>query len=241
MSLTESRLYRETLAAAFAFQARKLWLEHGDDDTFAITIPGEEHPVFACIMGQAGHEFGLVLFRGPTAESDVFDVLGGDHSGTAFQNALTFLSFSMTRYGDVPPDGRSFLAKAGFAGRRHDMVPFFFAKEPRRAPRRLTPPEVRTCLYALKGMVKAKDEGLLVPMPSRPGEERSMLLLSGDPLNPVVSENSSELWNLPEIAALVYAWGVLRPEQQRTIHGRAGTPLQLGQPAVGRDDFPPAV
>jgi len=193
MSLTESRLYRETLAAAIAFHARKLWLEHGDDECFAMVVPGEEHPVFASIMGQAGREFGLVLFRGPTVGSDLMDVLGSDEPENAFQDDLTFLSFSMTRYEDVAPEGRSFLARAGVAGRRQDIVPFFFAKEPGKAPRKLTQPEVKTYLYALKGTLKAKEAGLLVPMPFRPGEETLTLLLSGDPLDPEVTTECRRL------------------------------------------------
>ena len=184
VSLTESRLYRETLAAAIAFHARKLWLEYENDDCFAVVVPGEEHPMFATIMGQSGMEFGLMLFRGQNACQNLLELLDSDPDEQDLPDSAAFMGFSMSRYQDVPPIGRSFLAKAGLAGRRSDIVPFFIAKEAGREPRKVTPQEVSKLLYVLRGTLAAREAGKLEPTPLGPDAKTLTLVLSGDPLDP---------------------------------------------------------
>jgi hypothetical protein len=186
MSLTESRLYRETLAAAMAFHARKLWLEYENDECAAVVVPGEEHPMLASIMGQGGEEFGLVLFRGPAAGRSLLRILERDVRENDAPDDAPFVGFSMDRYEEIPPPGRSFLAKAAFTGRGRDIAPSFFAKDANREPRRVTSDEVRKCLCALKGILKARDAGLLTPPAFDAGRDTLTLVLSGDPLDPEV-------------------------------------------------------
>ncbi|MFW6161695.1 MAG: MbcA/ParS/Xre antitoxin family protein [Planctomycetota bacterium] len=186
--MLESRLYRETLAAAQAFHARKLWREFEEDDCFAVVVPGEEHPLFAAVMGQAGEEFGLLMFRGPHACSCLMEVLYRDPEDQGAPDETALISFSMGRYGETPSFGRSFLAKARFAGRRDDIVPCFLVVDPGRQPRAPTRDEAETLLYALKGILKAWDAGILEPQPIWPDYEALTLILDGDPRDPDVSK-----------------------------------------------------
>lgn len=185
--MIESRLYRATLGAAEAFVARKLWLEYANDECFAVVVPGEEHPMFVAIMGQGGEEFGLVLFRGPSACGNVMDTLDRDPRDMDGADATAFVGFSTGRFDEAPPFGRRFLAKARFAGRGSSIVPCFLAKDAGRQPRALVRSEVETLLYALKGILKAKDMGLVEPEPLRPSEGALTLVIAGDPLDPEVS------------------------------------------------------
>ena len=185
--MLESRLCRETLAAAEAFHARKLWLQYDGNECFAVVVPGEEYPLFASIMGQAGEEFGLTLFRGPNACWDLSDLLVRDPQDVGRLDEAAIIGFSMGPFAEAPPFGRSFLAKARFAGSRSSIVPCFLAKDAGREPRKLTSEEVRTCLYVLRGVLKAVDAGMLEPGPLRPGQETLTLVIGGDPLDPEVS------------------------------------------------------
>jgi len=185
--MLESRLYRETVAAAEAFHARKLWREFANDDSFAVAVPGEEHPLFASIMGQAGEEFGLLLLRGPEALACLMDLLDRDPQDRDLSDKAAFLSFSMGRYDETPPFGRSFLAKARFVGRGSSIVPCFMVVDAGRQPRAPSRGEVEKLLYALKGILKAIDAGMLTRAPLRPGKETPTLVIGGDPLDPEVS------------------------------------------------------
>jgi hypothetical protein len=188
MAMLESRLYRETLAAAEAFHARKLWLEFENDDCFAVVVPGEEQPMLASIMGQSGQEYGLVLFRGPNACSCLMSMLDRDPQDMGVAEETAFMGFSVGRYDETPPFGRSFLARARFTGRHSDTVPCFLVMDAGRHPRAPTRDEVESLLYALKGILKARDTGILEPEPLRPGKETLTLVIGGDPRDPEVSK-----------------------------------------------------
>jgi len=236
MSLTERSLYRETLAAAFAFHARKLWLEYEHDECFALVVPGEEHPMFACTMGQRGQEFGLVVFRGPAAAASLLNLVQRDARDVDIPDEAAFMGFSMTRYEDAPPAGRSFLAKAGFAGRRADEVPFFIAKDAGRDPRKVTLKEAGSLLYVLKGTLKARDAGMLVPRPLRAGEETLTLIVSGDPLDPEVTTEFRRLASQrpPSVAPLSQLRAELRDLPRIPNRWLIGCPVM--PVSIGTDD-----
>jgi hypothetical protein len=184
MELSQSRLYRETFAAAAAFHARRFWLEHGNDECFAVVVPGEEHPMLASIMGQGGEEFGLMLFRGPDAYRHWIAMLDAHPGETEMPDDAAFMGFSMTRFGHVPTFGRTFLKKAGATCTRGSVVPFFVAKDAGRQPHAVTPEEVKKFLYVLRGVLKAKDAGFLTPKPVQSTPEIVTLVLGGDALSP---------------------------------------------------------
>ena len=190
MALLEPQLYRETLAAAEAFHRRKLWRQYSNEDCFGVAVPGEEDPMLAIVMGQAGEEFGLSLFRGANACGELLDMFERDARDDDILDAPSFISFAMGRYDETPPFGRSFLAKARFVGRGSSLVPCFMAKEAGKQPRALTREELEKFLYVLRGALKAQDSGILKLTPIRPGGAMHTLVLSGDPLNPEVASQA---------------------------------------------------
>jgi hypothetical protein len=135
--MLESQLYREAIAAAEALHARKLWREFEKSDSFAVVVPGEEHPLVAAIMGQAGEEYGLALFRGPRALGELLDMLDRDLLDTDVSDDTAFLGFSMGRYDQTPPPGRRVLAKARYTGKGSSIVPGFLALDAGRGARAL--------------------------------------------------------------------------------------------------------
>jgi len=56
-------------------------------------------------------------------------------------------------------------------------------------PRAIAPDELRKCLYALKAILKAHDQGILTPAPLQEGAEALTLTILGDALNPEVSSD----------------------------------------------------
>ncbi len=187
MSLSHSRLCRELVAAATAFHARHLWGDYGNNDGFTLIVPDEEHPMFACIMGQGGDEFGLMLFRGPEARECFLAMLDAHPDDREMPDATAFIGFSMTRFAHVPEPARAMLRKAGLVSRRENIVPYFVAKDAGRQPRAITSDETRTCIYALKGILKAHDRGILKPVPLHAGAEVLTLAIMGDVLDPDVT------------------------------------------------------
>jgi hypothetical protein len=185
--MLESRLYRETLAAAQTFHERKLWQAFEDDECFPVVVPGEEHPVLATILGRGGGEFGLMLFRGGEALRSLLALFRRPVDDPEVRDRAEFMSFSMGRYDETPPFGRRFLAKARFTGRGSAIVPCFMAKDAGRQLRALSRKEVETFLLVLRGTLKAEDAGLLPRVPVGTEGPIPTLTLGGDPLDPEVS------------------------------------------------------
>ena len=143
--------------------------------------------MFVTIMGQGGQEFGLMLLRGPEAYRNLLTMLAAQPGDTDMPDNAAFIGFSMTRFAGVPPFGRSLLRKGGLVCCRETLVPFFVAKDAGRQPRGISPDELQKCLYALKGILKAHDEGMLRPTPLRESAQVLTLTVLGDMLNPDVS------------------------------------------------------
>jgi hypothetical protein len=68
------------LRAAFEFDGLHLWEILDFDEAIAFVVPGEEHPVFATVMGQAGEEFGMTFTVGPYAVWNLRQLLYPQHS-----------------------------------------------------------------------------------------------------------------------------------------------------------------
>jgi len=186
MGMSKTKLYRETLAAALAFHQLRLWTEFENEDCFAVIVPGEEHPLVACILGQSGIEYGLNLVRGPGAAATMRELFSPSVSEREVFERIPILSFTMMRLAKIPPQRRKFLKKAKFECRRDTLVPFFMAKSPRRRMRDPDPEEAKKMLYVLKAILKAHARGMLVPHSILAGDDVPTLVVSGDPLDPEV-------------------------------------------------------
>jgi len=187
MNLSRSRLYRETLNAAMRFHSRRLWERFEYPHSFAVSVPGEEHPMLASIMGQGEQEFGLCLTRGKDAFRGMMAILESDAFNDDLVDVCPFMGFSMTRFEEVPPPGRKFLNTAKFRPGPGSIVPLFLAKEPGKHVREITRSEATKLLYALNGILKALDEGVLEPERLQEGRDVLTLTVDGDPMWPDVS------------------------------------------------------
>jgi hypothetical protein len=177
------------VAAATEFHSRRLWTRCGNDECFAVAVPEEEHPMFASIMGQAGEEFGIMLFRGAEARENLLSMLDSHPAEVEMPDTTAFMGFSMSRLAETPPFARSLLRKARAPCRRECVVPFFVAKDPGRRARGLKRDEVQKCLYVLKGILRAHEDGMLRPTPLRDDAAVLTLTIRGDPLDPTVSSD----------------------------------------------------
>jgi len=187
MGMSKAKLYRETLEAAFELHRLRLWEEFENEDCFAVAVPGEEHPLVACILGQSGIEYGLNLVRGPRAATAMREMFSPDVSEREAFDHVPILGFTMMRLAEIPPERRKFLEKARFEGTRESLVPFFMAREPGRRPRDPTPEEAGKLLYVLRAIPKARSAGLLEPRSILDDGDVTTLVVSGDPLDPGVT------------------------------------------------------
>ena len=215
--MTRREIYSETYHAAMELVSMRLWEEYEAEECFALDVPGEEYPAVATIMGQAGQEYGLTLSRGPDAYRGMcamFEV--GDFDEDVVES-VSLLGMSLEPLGNIPPYRREFLDRAGVSEDPSAPVPFFLVKEPGRQARDLNPAEVRSMLYALRGIITAYERGLLEPNYLWESDETLTLIVGGDdPLKPNVltewrhfemgqlrredplSAPPEDLWKLPQ-------------------------------------------
>ncbi len=180
-------LYRDVSHAALDFDKRRLWERFSNFDYFALRVPDEPSPLFGVIMGQAGEEFGLSLFRGEGAFGYLSAMLDPLGPGDDVVEDMDSLGFSMTLFGDLTPDAKAFVRQAGHPTGATELVPEFIAKRPGRQPRFPNDAELRTLLWVLRGVVEADRKGLMNAAGSDGETGTLTLTLTGEPSSPAVS------------------------------------------------------
>lgn len=181
------RMAADLVAAAFDFYRRRLWDQVGPEDAIALRIPTESAPCIATVIGHNGEMHGLILFRGPRPLADVqafHEENGHDEEGLV--HSASELIFSMSRLSEIPPHARKVLEEAKYSGRRESIAPLIVSKPEGRQPRNPNATEVRTLLFALRGILGAADQGLLRPRSVVGTDELLTLTLSGAPRAPEV-------------------------------------------------------
>lgn len=104
---------RQFRLAANRFAERKMWERFTNFDCFGVTIPGRDDLMVACVMGDAGEEYGLSLFKGPDAVSAFHDLLDSAHPGGNPTSRLDMLGFSMEFFRDLSLDVQALYRGAG--------------------------------------------------------------------------------------------------------------------------------
>ena len=180
-------LYRDVSQAALDLDKRRLWERFSNFDSFAVRVPDEPWPMLGVILGQAGEEFGLTLFRGQNAWECLSAILDPIGPGDDATEDLDTLGFSMSLLGDLTPDAKAFVREAGHPTGATELVPEFIAKRPGRQPRFPNDAELRTLLWVLRGVVEADRKGRMNPA-GPDGEAGTLTLtLTADPSSPAVS------------------------------------------------------
>jgi hypothetical protein len=195
------RLAQQLVEAALAFHRCRPWEGIPAESVFLIQVPTEDQPLGAAVLGVAGNEFGLILFRGETALHDLLDMGGWEDSGSEeLFDRTSLLSVAFEPPGAVPPEFREILDGAGFVPVRGQVAPSIFSKP---AGRRARPPnrtEMRTLIFALRGVAKAYGSGDLQPLaPMGPMAKIHTLVVTGSPEDPEIVTKESMV---PDLATV---------------------------------------
>ena len=184
------------LEAAGKFNRRKLWQRFTNFDCFGVRIAGQDEPMLGVVLGNAGEEYGLSLFRGPNAAGAFAAFLDSDGLGDDALEDMDMLGFTMEAFGDLPPEDQSRMRRAGQHPRYDEQVPVFLAKPPARRARFPHEAELNLLLLVLRAVVEADKKKLLQPTRLEDKDGTCVLTISGDAETPQVSV-TREHW-LPE-------------------------------------------
>ncbi len=187
---------RKVVAAANEVHSRRLWTRFTNFDCFAIKAPGLTEPALAAVMGAAGEQYGLSLFRGPQAAASLAAVLEPEGLGDDGLDEMDVLSFNVDPFGSLLPDAQDFLRDAGLHPRYDEQVPSFMVKPPGREPRIPDDSELALLTLILRGIVEVDQKKLLQPGRLGGREGICVLTISGDPDEPQVSV-TREKWESP--------------------------------------------
>jgi len=186
-------LMRNVLQAAADFNGRRLWTRFSNFDCFAVRVPGQEEAMLGVVMGDAGEQFGLSLFRGPQAAACLTALSGSGGAGDDLVEGIDMLGFTLDTFGDMLPEAQTMVREGGLHPRFADQVPSFLVKRPGRRPRLPDDSELRLLLMVLRGAIEADTRGLLQPATLEKKAGLCTLALSGDPAAPQVAV-TQERW-----------------------------------------------
>ncbi|MFP4356762.1 MAG: hypothetical protein ACLFUJ_16755, partial [Phycisphaerae bacterium] len=156
-------LIGDVMKAARDFHARKLWKRFTNYDCFAVYLPGREEPVLANVMGAAGEQYGLMLFRGADAVDGFEALIDPDGPGDDATEAMDMLSFSMEMFGKIAPQIQAFYRQADIHPRFHEEVPDMLVKPSNRLPRLPDEEDMNLLLQVARAAVVADRRKLLTP------------------------------------------------------------------------------
>ena len=110
---------REAVQAAREFDEREFWKRFTNYDCFGVRITGQDETMLGVVLGDAGEEYGLSLFRGPDAVATLAGLLDSEGQGDDALDDMDMLGFSMEAFGNLPPEAQAFIREAG---QRHLFV-----------------------------------------------------------------------------------------------------------------------
>ncbi|MBM4026032.1 MAG: DUF2384 domain-containing protein [Planctomycetes bacterium] len=184
----ESRdILSDVLEAAGEFNRRKLWQRFTNFDCFGVRIAGQEEPILGVVLGNAGEEYGLSLFRGPHAAGAFAALLDADGLGDDILNEMDMLGFSMLAFGELPPEDQARMRKAGRHPRYDEQVPHLLAKPAGQRARFPEAAELHLLRLVLRAAVEADKKRLLQPARLEDKKGICVLAIGGEGVTPQVS------------------------------------------------------
>ncbi len=191
------------LRAAFEFDRLHLWEILDFDQVVAFIVPGEEHPVFATVMGQAGEEFGMTFAIGPHALWNQRQLLYPQHSEKRIREMVSIWGLTLTRQKDLPPEIKRAMKSSRVKRPTGAKVPWVIIKEAGKHARTPNKREQEIILYCMTGLMKHyKSEGE-PPLRLEDANQVLTLTLSGEPKD-------------PEIQTTVRAYAIVAPDDSTT-------------------------
>ncbi|MBK9387315.1 MAG: hypothetical protein IPN34_21070 [Planctomycetes bacterium] len=133
------------------------WHDYESDSFFGLSVPGERSPMLASILGGAGEEFGLGLYRGPKVIAEVHEAMRHEVR-TPASNRTSLLSALPIPLRDLDARRRTQLRKVGV---RTDPGVLFVARDAGELPRVPSEEEEVILEWALKGTLLAHERGLI--------------------------------------------------------------------------------
>jgi len=197
-------LVRDVMQAAADFNGRRLWTRFTNLDCFAVRVSEQDESMLGIVMGDAGEEFGLSLFRGEKAAVCLAALWDPADVGDDVMEWADMLGFSMDPFGDLPPEAQVLVREAGLHPKYDAPTPHFVVKRPGRQPHFPDESNLRLLLMVLRGAVEADRKNLLTPARLEDEEGVCTLHLSGDPVAPQISV-ARERWLPPESPSLLAA------------------------------------
>ena len=156
-------LIADVLEAARGCHSRKLWKRFTNYDCFGVRITGQDGLMLGVVLGDAGEEYGLSLFRGPHAASALAALVNPQGPGDDSLDDMDMLGFSMEEFGNLPPDAQDFVREAGQHPGYRDQVPQFLAKRAGRQGRLADESELALLALVLYAVIEADKSKLLKP------------------------------------------------------------------------------
>lgn len=184
------------LEATQQFFDLKLWERFTNYDCFAVEIENQDTPLLGVIMGDAGEEYGLNLFRGPRAADTLTAMLSGLGQDEDTINATDLLGFSLSPLSQLNRKAKTILRKGGMTPGPRDQVPCFLAKAPNCLTDTPESWDLKLLLYILRGLLEANDQGQLEPAELMDPQGICFLSLREDFLAPLVAVKR-RCWNSP--------------------------------------------
>lgn len=185
--MSDTDVIRATLLAAAALHERRMWERFTNLDCFGVRLPDRDEFLLACVMGESGEEYGLMLCRGPDAVAhfDAFNRVDGADSDAFY--ATDVMGFSMDRFGDLTPEVQAVFREAGLRRRARDQVPGFLVKPPHRLPRLPDADEWSLLRRVLAGVLRADEQRLIEPIEFDDPAGVFVLTVTGDAEDPAVT------------------------------------------------------
>jgi hypothetical protein len=115
------------------------------------------------VLGDAGEEYGLSLFRGPNAASALAALVNPQGPGDDSLDDMDMLGFSTEEFGNLPLDAQGFVREAGQHPGYRDQVPQFLAKPAGRQGRLPDESELSLLGHVLWAVIEADKNKLLKP------------------------------------------------------------------------------
>ncbi len=225
---------REAVQAAREFHSRKLWKRFTNYDCFGVRIAGHDELMLGVVLGDAGEEYGLSVFRGPHAVATLAALLGPEGPGDDTLEEMDTLGYSMEAFGDLPLDVQSMLREAGWHPRHDEQIPSFLAKPARRQGRLPNEGELALLGQVLRAVMTADEKRTLKPATLEDKEGICVIHVGGEAIEGDVSVtrerveheertatitllgSSSNLGSLPRLKA---TWLVGMPALPAAIEG----------------------
>jgi hypothetical protein len=175
------------------FNSRKLWKRFTNYDCFGVRIAGEGELMLGVVLGDAGEEYGLSLFRGPNAAASFAALLDSEGLVDDVVEDMDMLGFTMMAFGSLPPEDQSLMREVGQHPRYDEKVPHFLAKPPTCRARFPDESELSLLLLVVRGVVEADKKRLL--QPARLGDKDGVCVLniSSDTASPHVTVTRERL------------------------------------------------